>query len=78
VATALAARLGRGPAHELVEGAARRAGDEGRSLRDVLGELPEAAEQLGPEGLDAALVPEAYLGAAPELVERALAAHERI
>jgi 3-carboxy-cis,cis-muconate cycloisomerase len=78
VATALAARLGRGPAHELVEGAARRAGEEGRSLRDVLGELPEAAEQLGPEGLDAALVPEAYLGAAPELVERALAAHERI
>jgi 3-carboxy-cis,cis-muconate cycloisomerase len=77
VATALAAELGRGPAHDLVEGAARRASDEGRSLREVLGELPEAAERLGPEGLDAALVPEAYLGAASELVERALAAHDK-
>jgi 3-carboxy-cis,cis-muconate cycloisomerase len=77
VATALAPRLGRGRAHELVEGAARRAGEEGRSLRDVLAELPEAAEHLGPEGLDAALVPEAYLGAASELVERALAAHRK-
>jgi 3-carboxy-cis,cis-muconate cycloisomerase len=60
-----------------VEGAARRAGEEGRSLRDVLAELPEAAEHLGPEGLDAALVPDAYLGAASELVERALAAHRK-
>jgi 3-carboxy-cis,cis-muconate cycloisomerase len=77
VATALAAHLGRGRAHELVEAAARRAGEEGRPLRDVLAELPDAAEHLGPEGLDAALDPEAYLGAASELVERALAAHRK-
>jgi 3-carboxy-cis,cis-muconate cycloisomerase len=77
VATALAARLGRGPAHELVESAARRAGEEGRSLREVLGDLPEVAEHLGPQGLDAALAPEAYLGVASELVERALAAHRK-
>jgi 3-carboxy-cis,cis-muconate cycloisomerase len=76
-ATALASRLGRGHAHDLVEGAARRAGEEGRSLRDVLAELPQAAEHLAGEDLDAALDPEAYLGAAPELVERALAAHRK-
>jgi 3-carboxy-cis,cis-muconate cycloisomerase len=77
VATALAAQLGRGPAHDLVEGAARRAGGEGKSLREVLEELPETAEHLGADRLDAALAPEAYLGAASELVERALAAHRK-
>ena len=77
VATALAAQLGRGPAHELVESAARRAADEARSLREVLGELPEVADRLGAEGLDAALAPESYLGVASELVERALSAHRK-
>jgi 3-carboxy-cis,cis-muconate cycloisomerase len=77
VATALADRLGRGAAHELVESAARRAREEGRSLRELLEELPEAGGTLGPAGLDEALAPEAYLGAASELVERALAAHRR-
>jgi 3-carboxy-cis,cis-muconate cycloisomerase len=77
VATALAAHIGRGHAHELTEGAARRAAEEGRSLRDVLSELPDASEHLGPESLDAALDPYAYLGAASQLVERALAAHRK-
>jgi 3-carboxy-cis,cis-muconate cycloisomerase len=77
VATALAAHIGRGHAHELTEGAARRAAEEGRSLRDVLSELPDVSEHLGPESLDAALDPDAYLGAASQLVERALAAHRK-
>lgn len=77
VATALSAHLGRGPAHELVESAARRAAEEGRSLRDVVGEQPEVADRLGAEGLDAALAPESYLGVASELVERALGAHRK-
>jgi 3-carboxy-cis,cis-muconate cycloisomerase len=76
VATALSPRLGRGPAHDLVETAARRAAEGGRSLREALGEMPDAAD-LGAGGLDAALAPEAYLGVASELVERALEAHER-
>jgi 3-carboxy-cis,cis-muconate cycloisomerase len=76
VATALSPRLGRGPARDLVETAARRAAEGGRSLREALGEMPDAAD-LGAGGLDAALAPEAYLGVASELVERALEAHER-
>jgi 3-carboxy-cis,cis-muconate cycloisomerase len=71
VATALAVKLGRGPAHDLVEGAARRAAEGGGSLRDAL------AERLDPQELDAALAPEAYLGVTAELVERALAAHRK-
>jgi 3-carboxy-cis,cis-muconate cycloisomerase len=75
VVTALAPNLGRPAAQELIEGAARRALSEGRPLHELLLELPEVSNQLGPEGLDAALAPEGYLGAAGELIDRALAAY---
>jgi 3-carboxy-cis,cis-muconate cycloisomerase len=64
VVTALTPSLGRAKAQELVEDAARRVLDEGVSLREALTELD-----------DAALAPESYLGAASELIDRALAAH---
>jgi hypothetical protein len=38
-------------------------------------EIPEVSGALGPEGLDAALDPAAYLGVTAELIDRALAAH---
>jgi 3-carboxy-cis,cis-muconate cycloisomerase len=75
VATALTGELGRPAANELLEAASERAASEGRALRDVLLERPEVADGLGAEGLDAALAPEAYLGVAGELIDRALAAH---
>jgi 3-carboxy-cis,cis-muconate cycloisomerase len=75
VATALTGELGRPAANELLEEASQRAASEGRALRDVLLERPEVADGLGAEGLDAALAPEAYLGVAGELIDRALAAH---
>jgi 3-carboxy-cis,cis-muconate cycloisomerase len=75
VAMALAARLGREPAHRRVEAAAARAVDGGRPFRDELLDDPEVAAHLGPEGVDAALDPGRYLGSAPALVDRALAAH---
>jgi 3-carboxy-cis,cis-muconate cycloisomerase len=75
VVTALTPGLGRGAAQELVEDAAMRSLAEARPVREVLLELPEVSDQLGAEGLDAALAPEGYLGAAGELVDRALAAH---
>ena len=74
-ATALAAHMGRGEAHDVVERGARLASDQGRPLREVLLGLPEAADPLGAEGIEAALAPEGHLGVAGELVERALAAH---
>jgi len=75
VATALTDSIGRPKANELLEQASRTAASDGRPLRDVLLELPEVADALGPEGVDAALAPEAYLGVADELIVRALLAH---
>jgi 3-carboxy-cis,cis-muconate cycloisomerase len=75
VVTALTPSLGRAKAQELVQGAARRALDEGKPVRDVLAELPEVTGSIGEDGLDQALAPEAYLGVAGVLVDRAIAAH---
>jgi 3-carboxy-cis,cis-muconate cycloisomerase len=63
VTTSLTGSLGRGAAHELVERACRQAAEEGRTLADVLAGTAEVPE------------PASYLGAAGELVDRALAAH---
>ncbi len=75
VAAALAPSLGRSDAQALIEKAARRSLDDGRAFRDVLLELPEVADGLGPERLDAALDPAGYLGVTEELIDRALEAH---
>ena len=75
VAAALSRSLGRSEAQELVEKAARRSVDDRRAFRDVLLELPEVANGLGPERLDAALDPAGYLGVTAQLIDRALGAH---
>jgi 3-carboxy-cis,cis-muconate cycloisomerase len=75
VAAALGATLGRAAAQKLVERAAHASVDEKRPLREVLLELPEVANGLGEDGLDAALDPATYLGVTGELIDRALAAH---
>jgi 3-carboxy-cis,cis-muconate cycloisomerase len=75
VVTALTPSLGRTKAQELVEGAARDALDGEWPVRDVLASLAEVKDSIGADGLDAALAPESYLGAAGALVDRALEAH---
>ena len=75
VAAALAPALGRADAQDLVEKAARRSLESGRTFRDVLLELPPVADALGPDRLDAALDPALYLGVTTDLIDRALAAH---
>ncbi len=75
VAVALSGSIGRPAAQKLVEEAVSRSVRDGRSLRDVLIELPEVAEGLGTERLDAALEPERYLGVTGALIDRALARH---
>jgi 3-carboxy-cis,cis-muconate cycloisomerase len=75
VAAALAPALGRADAQDLVEKAARRSVESGRSFREVLLSLPAVAERLGEDGLDAALAPAGYLGVSAELIDRTLAAH---
>ena len=73
VAAALASSMGRSDARDVVEKAARRSVSDGREFREVLLEIPEVSEALGPDGLDAALDPAAYLGVTTELIDRALA-----
>jgi len=75
VAAALAPALGRADAQDLVEKAARRSLESGRTFRDVLLELPPVADALGLDRLDAALDPALYLGVTTDLIDRALAAH---
>jgi 3-carboxy-cis,cis-muconate cycloisomerase len=78
VALALAQSLGRPAAQTLVERAAHRSVKERRPFRDVLLELPEVVERLGPEGLDQALDPRRYLGVSGALIDRALATHREL
>jgi 3-carboxy-cis,cis-muconate cycloisomerase len=80
VTALLAGTLGRSAAHDLVAEAGSRAVTAGLPLRDVLLGLPESAQRLEEAGItaeqvEAALDPAAYLGAAGQFVDAALAAH---
>ncbi len=77
VASRLAPVLGRTGAQEVAARASRRAAEQGTALRDALLAEPAVREHLGADALDAALDPAAYLGSAPEFIDRALAAHRR-
>jgi adenylosuccinate lyase len=65
VVAALTPSLGRAQAQELVEQAASRVIDDGISLHEALPDVD-------------ALAPESYLGAASDLIDRALEAHRRV
>ena len=67
-------RLGRREAQEVVGGALSRSTASGGSFRDEL--LADARTGLAPDELDAALDPATYVGAAAQLVDRALALYE--
>jgi 3-carboxy-cis,cis-muconate cycloisomerase len=69
ISFALTPRLGRSAAHDLVAEAARSV-----SFREAL--LADERVGLGPDELDVLLDPVGYVGAAEELVDRALAAYE--
>ena len=80
LAALLTPALGPLPAHDLLTEATRRAITEGISLSDALRTDPEAAALLSEAGftradIETALRPESYLGATPEFIRRALAAH---
>lgn len=74
VMMALAARIGRQRAHDLVYEAAMAAYEAGGSFRDRLVALPEVQDAIGPDALDDLLDPAAYTGLAAELCDRVLAA----
>jgi len=76
-AMALAARIGRPQAHELVERASRRALEMGRKLQEVLGEDPAVSQHLSPRDLAAVFDPRHYLGQSAVFVDRVLAQRRR-
>lgn len=69
---ALEPAVGRARARRLLTDASRTAAAEGTSLEDALADLPEPRAVLGPARLRELLEPTGYLGAAPELTDRAL------
>jgi 3-carboxy-cis,cis-muconate cycloisomerase len=60
----LGSMLGRDVAHKILEGAARKSVDEGRTLAAVLAEIPEVTVHLSPADLKQLEMPEQYLGSA--------------
>ena len=75
IAFVLMERLGRANAQEIVREAATHAAGRKVSFRDAL--LADPRTGLSASELDAALDPSTYLGSAAQLVDRALAFHER-
>ena len=70
VAMALAPYVGRNEAHEIVELAARRAGNGGCTFIDALAADPVVTRYLTRQDLERHLSPEPYVAAARALVER--------
>jgi 3-carboxy-cis,cis-muconate cycloisomerase/3-oxoadipate enol-lactonase len=75
VQMALAERIGRPAAQELVEAACRRAQGEGRHLQEVLSADPAVGRHLSPDVLAHLFDPRRALGAADRLIDRVLASH---
>lgn len=73
----LARRMGQGAAHEAVARAAADAAKTSVSFRDALLADRNIAGRLGAREIDAALQPDAYLGAATDFVDRVLAARKK-
>ncbi|MCM2048772.1 lyase family protein, partial [Pseudomonas aeruginosa] len=78
VSIALARRIGREAAHHLVKQCCRRAVEQRRELRAVLGEEARVSAELSGDELDRLLDPAHYLGQARAWVERALAEHHAL
>jgi 3-carboxy-cis,cis-muconate cycloisomerase len=73
VQMALAPAIGRDVAHKLVAEASRKAGAEGRHLRDVLAAEPRVQAVLDDAALDRLFEPGNYLGATDAFIDRVLA-----
>jgi len=71
---ALAPRIGRLAAHDLVHQACMQAAAAGHSLSAVLRQMPDVRAHLDEETLAALLAPPGQLGATDEIVERCLEA----
>lgn len=77
VSMALAARMGKSNAHEVVEAASRETRDSGKHFRETLGQNKAVTEHLSAEELDRLFAPENYLSAAEEFVDRVIEASSK-
>ncbi|MGA7854594.1 MAG: 3-carboxy-cis,cis-muconate cycloisomerase [Candidatus Acidiferrales bacterium] len=77
VAIALAKRMGRMPAHHLIENASCQALESGRTLKDVLLGDKQVGEHLKPAEIAKLLDPKNYTGSAESMIERVLADHKK-
>ena len=75
VSLALAPKIGKSAAHQLVEDACRQAVEQHQHLRDVIGKDSRVTAHLSAADLGRLFDPEKYLGLAEQLVDRVLAAH---
>jgi 3-carboxy-cis,cis-muconate cycloisomerase len=72
VNAALAPKLGRSTAHDLLRTATERATAEKRNLADILKQLPQVTAHLTEVEIDRLLDPRAYLGSAQRFISRVL------
>jgi 3-carboxy-cis,cis-muconate cycloisomerase len=72
VSTALAGRIGRERAHELIQHASQRALEENCHLRAVLLSMPEIRAHMGETEIDQLLDPRNYLGSSRRFIDRVL------
>ncbi len=77
VTMALAEKLGKAAAHEMLEGACRKAQREKRHLRDVILSDAQASAHLSAADLEELFDPRKYLGMAEAFVDRVVAASLR-
>src|SRR5215212_976873 len=73
----LAPDLGRQEAHDVVYDACRVANEKGMTLADALAADPRVASHIERATIDRLTSPDNYLGLAPEMVDRVLAARDR-
>jgi len=73
----LAPDIGRQQAHDLVYDACRVANEKAMTLADALSADPRVSAQIDRATIDRLTTPKNYLGLAPEMVDRVLAASKR-
>jgi len=77
ISFALAEKIGKHAAHQLVETASKKAVADKRHLRDVLTSDSKVTAQLGAEKIAALFEPMAYQGVSQALIDRLLASLDR-
>ena len=74
----LAPQIGRQEAHDVVYDACRRAHEQNITLADALAADPQVMDRIDRATIDRLTSPENYLGLAPDMVDRVLAASKRL